>query len=99
MRALALSLFLAASLAAPASAGRVASLTACGGYSKLDLGCAPPSSAPLLTVRSGDPRYAGNALTIRFGGPSRPRQGKFEAFLGGFGPRALFLAAVILALL
>lgn len=96
MKALALSLLFASS---PASAESIASLTACGAYSKLDLGCLPPPASPLFTVKSGEARYAGNALTIRFGGPTRPRQGRFEAFLGGFGQRALFLAAVILAVL
>lgn len=72
--------------------------TLCG-RGKLDLPCPTEGGGRWIQVRRADPRFERNAVTIRFGPPSRDSPSRVEVQVGSLLHRALFIAALVAWLL
>lgn len=88
-------LSLALLLAPPAAAGELS-----GPCSKLDLLCGDAGhKIRWMEFKPAEGRYKRNAVTLRFGDRSAASASQLEVQVGGVMQRALFLAAVVAALL
>lgn len=84
---------LVAALLWPAPAGAGDGLTC---RSKLDLICSEPRRPDrLIVVREAEPRFQGNAVTVRFGGEKKKGEPSLDVQIGSWLQRALFIAAVV----
>ena len=67
--------------------------------SKLDLLCGDVKRPQnFIEFKPAQERYQNNAITIRFGGPTKNSPSKFEVQVGSFLQKALFIVAVIVTL-